>query len=543
MTTPPDARDVKAAAQALALLDRQAAGLRAELARLRRDLAQAQQAVAESHPMRLLEANERLVLAALEAQDVADQAMTSLGDLSRSSQHDTLTATPNRALVLDRLDQALLAARRRGTRVAVLFVDLDHFKAINDTLGHVAGDDVLRQVARRLESAVRESDTVGRYGGDEFLVVLSSVTQATDAAHIAAKMLAAVAAAPCKAGTEDLPVSASVGIAVYPEDAEDAATLIDRADAAMYRAKRSGGGGFGIYSTEDPGAPRLAVAEALGANGSGVPEHRLRDLLESNERLLIAALAAQEQEEQGQELRRRQVNFLATVVHELRHPLTPISTAAQLLHRARTDEPLLLRLQLVIQRQVAHLSRLVEDLFDGSRMGTGKLRLQRQAVQMEEVLDRAVTANRPQIDTRRQSLTARWPSGPLVVHGDAVRLAQVFGNLLDNASKYTPQGGRITLTAEVRGEAVVVTVTDSGIGISAEALPHLFDLFMQGTHALALHHGGLGIGLAVVRELVEAHGGTVAARSGGHDQGSEFEVTLPLVTLPTPAGGSSAPPY
>lgn len=529
MAAPPDARQVAAAVHALALLDRQAAGLRAELASLRRDLSQAQQALAESHPAQLLEANEHLVLAALQAQGLADQAMSSLGDLSRASQHDALTATPNRALVLDRLDQALLVARRRVARVAVLFIDLDHFKAINDTLGHAAGDDVIRQVARRLESAVRESDTVGRYGGDEFLVVLPEVTQASDAALIAAKMLAAVAAVPCQAGTQELHVSASLGIALYPEDGDDAAALIDRADAAMYRSKRRGAGGFGFHSEAEPGGQPQAVAAAPGA-----PELLLRDLLESNERLLVAALAAQEQEEQGQELRRRQVSFLATVAHELRNPLMPISTAAELLHRAHTDEPLLLRLQLVIQRQVAHLSRLVEDLLDGSRVGTGKLRLERRALQMDEVLDLAVTACRPAMDARRQRLTARWPAGPLPVHGDAERLAQVFGNLLDNASKYTPQGGGIALTAVVRGETLAVTVTDSGIGISAQALPHLFDLFMQDAHALALHHRGLGIGLAVVRALVEAHGGTVAARSAGHGQGSEFVVTLPLAAPAPP---------
>lgn len=539
--SPDPPRQVEAAAHALALLDRQAASLRAELAHLYSDLSQARKALTESHPVQLLEANEHLVLAALQAQSAADQAMSSLGDLSRSSQHDTLTATPNRALVLDRLDQALLVARRRLTRVAVLFVDLDHFKAINDTWGHAAGDDVIRQVARRLESAVRESDTVGRYGGDEFLVVLPEVTQACDAALIAGKMLAAVAGLPCQAGLQELHVSASVGIAVYPEDGEDAATLIDRADAAMYRAKRSGAGGFGCHATADSGRPPLAAA-ALGGTGPAAPELRLRDLLESNERLLVAALAAQEQQEQGQDMLRRQVSFLAMVAHELRNPLAPISTAAELLHRAHTDEPLLLRLQLVIQRQVAHLSRLVEDLLDGSRVGTGKLRLECRTLQMNEVFESAVATCRPALDMLRQRLTAQWPAGPLAVHGDAVRLAQVFGNLLDNASKYTPQGGHIALTAVVRDESLVVTVTDSGIGISAQALPHLFDLFMQDTHALARHHRGLGIGLAVVRELVEAHGGTVVARSGGHDQGSEFEVTLPLLAVPLPPGDALALP-
>ena len=149
--------------------------------------------------------------------------------------------------MLDRLESAIATARRRETRIAVLFVDLDHFKRINDTLGHAIGDEALKLTARRLQSAVRDSDTVSRHGGEEFLVLLPDISQAADAVSIAQKLLAALAA-PARAGEHRLHLSASIGITIYPEDAEDAQTLISRADAAMYRSKRRGAGGFEFYA-------------------------------------------------------------------------------------------------------------------------------------------------------------------------------------------------------------------------------------------------------------------------------------------------------
>jgi len=527
----PDEQKVSAAAQRLALLDAQADGVRAELMRLRRDLAQVQQDFNGLRAAQLVEANEQLVLAALHAQAVADTAVSNLDELARTAQRDTLTDTPDRALMLDRLDTAIALARRHGARIGVLFVDLDQFKQINDSFGHAVGDAVLQLVARRLESVVRDTDTVSRHGGDEFLVLLPELVQPSDAALIAEKMLAALAE-PAPVAGHVLRLSASIGIAVYPEDGTEAQSLISRADAAMYRSKRRGLGGFefraGVPTTE------LRPPTAMRRGGAQQQDFHLRDLRDANERLVIAAMTAHELEAQVEEVHSRQIKFLAMVAHELRNPLTPIRTAAELLKRARADDPLLTRLQGVIERQVAHMSRLVEDLLDGSRVSTGKFRLECGHVDMADIVALAAEACRPLMDRRHQKLTVQQPPRPLPVHGDPVRLAQVLGNLLDNASKYTAEHGLITLTLAVEGGAVVTTVSDNGIGITPEALGHVFDLFVQGTRALTVHNRGLGIGLAVVRELVEAHGGSVVARSAGRDLGSEFIVTLPLAaTSPT----------
>jgi diguanylate cyclase len=237
---------VATASRTLALLQERAAALHAELATLQEELVAAQRTLSAPPPP-LLEANEQLVLAALRAELLAETAVNTLGEVTRSSQRDALTGTPNRALMLDRIGEAIGMARRRGTRSAVLFCDLDNLKQINDTSGHDVGDAALQLAARRLESVVRESDSVSRHGGDEFVVLLSEVAQASDVAQIAMKMLAALSA-PSRLGDHDVPLSASLGIAIFPEDGEDPATLITRADAAMYRSKKRGRGGFEFHS-------------------------------------------------------------------------------------------------------------------------------------------------------------------------------------------------------------------------------------------------------------------------------------------------------
>jgi len=519
-------------ARTLASLDEQADAVRAELARLRQDLAQVQHDFSEARAAQLLEANEQLVLAALRAETIAETAVSNLGELALSSQRDALTDTPNRALMLDRLESAIAMARRRGTRVAVLFLDLDDFKQINDTLGHAVGDAVLQLVARRLESVVRDSDTVSRHSGDEFLVLLAEVAQPADAVLTASKLLSALAE-PSQVGDHVLHLSASLGVALYPEDGDDAATLIGRADAAMYRTKREGHGRSELHSEADVLQQPVPRRDPPAEHGS-----QLQDLREANEQLLLSVLGAQQVEEQADEAQRRQIKFFAMVAHELRNPLNPIRTATELLDHAGTDEAMLARLQGIIKRQVAHMTRLIEDLLDGSRLNAGTLRIERSRVDLADIIDLAIESCRPSFDARRQRLTTRLPDGPLQVHGDPVRLAQIFTNLLDNAAKYTPEGGEIALAVVVHDHSMTATVSDNGIGISAEALPRIFDLFVQDTRARALHKGGLGIGLAVVRELVEAHGGTIVARSAGPDLGSEFVVTLPLAdeqTATTPA--------
>src|ERR1700728_1666492 len=245
--------EVTAAERTVALLNKEADEIRANIIRSRSELEQLQREFGGSKAAQLVEANEQLVLAAIQAETIAETATSHLDELARSSQRDALTDTPNRALMLDRLENAISLARRHVTRLAVLFLDLDQFKHINDTLGHAVGDEVLRLVARRLESVVRASDSVSRHGGDEFLVLVGEITQSADAAVITTKILA-VLTAPAPGGAHMVRLSASVGIATYPEDGEDAATLISHADAAMYRSKRRRHGGFEFHRDDVSGA-------------------------------------------------------------------------------------------------------------------------------------------------------------------------------------------------------------------------------------------------------------------------------------------------
>ncbi|HTE06017.1 MAG TPA: diguanylate cyclase [Planctomycetota bacterium] len=519
----------------------QADELRTELLALQRNLAEMRADVNGDRALQILEVNEQLVLAALKAEAIADRAVSRLGELTRTSQRDALTGTPNRAVMMDRLTQALALARRNGTCLGVIFIDLDRFKEINDTLGHAVGDQVLQMAARRMEKVLRDSDTVSRQGGDEFVLLLGELAHPSDAELVAAKVHAALSE-PLRIGAHELHVSASLGLALFPDDGEDTATLISRADAAMYRIKRGGQGGYGFHggvSPEDRPADsdwdRRQLQATRASSAARARESSLTELREANSNLVVAALAAQEAaqvaqafEAQAREAQRQQVRFMAIVAHELRNPLAPIRTAVELLDRARADQPLLHRLQALIERQVTHMSRLVDDLLDASRISTGKLRLQVGMVELSAIVDMAVQTCRAPIERMQQYLELDLPPHPVRLPGDPVRLTQVVINLLDNACKYTPSGGRIWITAAVRERSLVLNVSDNGIGITKETIPNIFDLFVQDSHAATMHAGGLGIGLAVARGLVEAHGGSIAASSPGRNGGSRFVVTLPM---------------
>ncbi len=259
-------------------------------------------------------------------------------------------------------------------------------------------------------------------------------------------------------------------------------------------------------------------------------ENRIAELQAANDLLGAAALRAHALLADAEQAQQRQTAFLAVVAHELRRPLAPIRNAAELLGRIdRDDAGALARLQAIIERQVVNLARLVDDLLDLSRASTGKLRLEASVVDLRAIVDEATQASGPSMRGRRQQLVVGLPSRPLQVHGDPVRLAQVLGNLLDNACRYTPEGGTIELLAEVAaGDVVVLSVSDNGIGIAAEALPHVFEPFAQELRSPGAGGSGLGLGLALVSELVEAHGGCVVAHSAGSGRGSRFVVTLPL---------------
>jgi CheY-like chemotaxis protein/two-component sensor histidine kinase len=216
------------------------------------------------------------------------------------------------------------------------------------------------------------------------------------------------------------------------------------------------------------------------------------------------------------------------LAHEIRNPLAPIRTGVQLLRLKELPEAQRANARDVIERQVEHLVRLIDDLLDVSRITRGAITLQRAQVDVAEVVARAVETSRPLIDSRRHKLVIALPDESLSVFGDLTRLSQVLANLLNNAAKYTDARGLIQLRGERDGGEVVIRVQDNGIGISREMLSKVFDLFAQADRTLERSSGGLGIGLALVRRLVEMHGGSVRAHSGGPGQGTEMMVRLPM---------------
>lgn len=226
---------------------------------------------------------------------------------------------------------------------------------------------------------------------------------------------------------------------------------------------------------------------------------------------------------------RRKNEFLAMLAHELRNPLAPIRNAVQVLRKLDIRDDDLHWANDVISRQVEQMVRLVDDLLDISRITGGKIQLQREPVDVATVVARAVETSRPLIDARRHELQVTLPCEPLIVDADKVRLAQVLANLLNNAAKYTSDEGQIWLSVEFGGDEVIFRVRDSGIGISKEMLSSIFDLFTQANHSLDRSQGGLGIGLTLVRRLVELHGGSVQALSEGANRGSEFVICLPIL--------------
>jgi PAS domain S-box-containing protein len=238
---------------------------------------------------------------------------------------------------------------------------------------------------------------------------------------------------------------------------------------------------------------------------------------------------------------RRKDEFLAVLSHELRNPLNPIRNAAAIL-RLGPDAAEVLWAADVIERQSQHLSRLLEDLMDAARITQGKLELRRQPATVAAVVETALETTRGMFGEKRQRLEVDMPPQPIPLDADAARLAQVLGNILSNAAKYTPPGGKIGLSVVRDGGRVSIFIKDNGTGIAPDELPRVFDLFMQ-SRAHATHAaGGLGIGLALVRTLVEMHGGTVEARSAGLGKGSEFIVTLPVAEQkPSRSDAASAP--
>jgi signal transduction histidine kinase len=235
---------------------------------------------------------------------------------------------------------------------------------------------------------------------------------------------------------------------------------------------------------------------------------------------------------------RRKDEFLAMLAHELRNPLAPIATAAELLRHANLSPERMQRTSEIIARQVGHMTSLVDDLLDVSRVTRGLVKLNWSQVDLHAVLAAALEQTRALIEARQHRLSIDAPQQPLPLRGDATRLVQILSNLLNNAAKYTPEGGHIALSVQVADGGYTVCVADDGIGIAPELLPRVFDLFTQAERSPDRSQGGLGLGLALVKSLAELHGGAVAVESAGPGRGSRFSVTLPAA----PAAAASLPP-
>lgn len=302
---------------------------------------------------------------------------------------------------------------------------------------------------------------------------------------------------------------------------------------------------------------RLTGAESHEIDKDGNPKYFLNNLVGVLEGgYLVRAWGTQlditAQKKLEEELRRRaeelvaadrrKDQFLAMLAHELRNPLAPIRNAVELMRQIETVDPAFQHSREMVERQVKHLARLVDDLLDVSRITQGSIRLRKETVQLATILERAVDAIRPLIESRGHELTVQLPLRAVRLEADPTRLEQVVSNLLNNAAKYTMPGGHIWLIAEAENGEVVIRVRDTGIGVPPDILGRVFEPFVQSDGSLARSEGGLGIGLTLVRSLVEMHGGSVEAHSPGLGQGSEFVIRLPVRPASLEAPAPAEPP-
>jgi PAS domain S-box-containing protein len=315
------------------------------------------------------------------------------------------------------------------------------------------------------------------------------------------------------------------------ESAEDRAT----AQRVVAQAAAGGEGRFiGFFRTLRGEDKWWDVVITPVRDASGQPARLLavsRDVTER--RLLNNSLVARAADLVRAD--RSKDEFLAMLAHELRNPLAPLSNAAEILSTAEVTDAERGQAQRIIVRQIENMSRMIDDLLDVSRITEGKIELRKKAVSLEAILTAATSLARSGCSAHHQDLALSMPGEPVWLDADATRLEQVFGNLLTNASKYAGDGCQIALNATRDAREVIVTVSDDGAGIAPELLPRIFDLFVQASRTLDRTHGGLGIGLTLVRRLVNLHGGSIEARSEGLGHGSQFIVRLPILAEPPPA--------
>jgi signal transduction histidine kinase len=276
-----------------------------------------------------------------------------------------------------------------------------------------------------------------------------------------------------------------------------------------------------VTLVERPASARSMLSAVMAALRARRRQYEMRDQMAE---LRLAEQALREADQRKDE-------FLATLAHELRNPLAPIRTGLELLERVPGDGPQAVRVRAMMQRQVNLLIKLIDDLLDVSRIATGKVMLHREVVDLRGVVEAALEGSEPMIGAGGHRLHVHLPAAPVGVMADPMRMAQVIGNLVNNAAKYTARGGEIAVSLAVEGDEAVVRVSDNGVGIPADMLEQVFHMFAQVDRTLDQSQGGLGIGLSLARRLVALHGGSVVAESAGRGQGSTFTVRLPVIPI------------
>jgi PAS domain S-box-containing protein len=349
-----------------------------------------------------------------------------------------------------------------------------------------------------------------------------------------------------------------VGDAVVTTDAQGRVTFLNPAaerlaemgsEAALGRPLRDVLPLLDAETRQALASPRDGAALLAGPSGKGWDERRLEVTVRPCEEdagsagtpagLVLVLREVTDQRRLEEELRRRaeelagadrrKDQFLAMLAHELRNPLAPIRNAVELMRQVETLDSSFQPSREMVERQVKHLARLVDDLLDVSRITQGSIRLRKEVVDLGAVVQRAVEGTRPLVESRAHLLSVQLPAEPVRLEADPTRLEQLISNLLNNAAKYTMPGGHIWVTALREGDEAVVRVRDTGIGVPPDVLDRVFEPFVQQTEgSLARTDGGLGVGLTLVRSLVELHGGSVGARSEGVRRGTEVTVRLPL---------------
>lgn len=316
---------------------------------------------------------------------------------------------------------------------------------------------------------------------------------------------------------------------VHEDERDENCTAITKAiqeGKSVYRSERR-------YVRKDGNAVVVDLTISILRDRDGQPVMGLQSIADVTERHNAQELL--------KDADRRKDEFLATLAHELRNPLAPMRSAIEILEHRAPSDPQVKWAQSVIDRQIRQMTRLVDDLLDLSRITRDQVVLRRSRVELSAVVRTALETSQPLIDSRSHQLVVELPPGPIVLDADETRLTQVFSNLLNNAALYTNEGGRIVLTAEADERDVRVTVRDNGVGIAPSVLPRVFDMFNQGAGKMAGTRNGLGIGLRLVKRLVEMHGGTVTVQSEGPGMGSAFTVRLPRAAGATPAARPSQP--